>query len=244
MKLKDLNRWVNAAENFIAFDDWKRNAQPGRDVSGAIGRLLGVDLSLHDDFTAKVKTYLMPDGSKHMKAHFYIPEDNVADRARELRVPLVKWVLEGYITATPGAVIDLDYIERDIIADIEAEQIGELGYDPYRAATLIGNIEKKTGFAGAVQIRQGSVTLSEPTVQFKNDIRTGRLTHDGNPCMSWMVSNLTVITDSNGNIKPNKSNPNRKIDGPAATINTYACAVRFETPQESVYETRGIRSLD
>lgn len=241
--VKDLNRWTNAAESFIAFEDWKRCANKDRDLSGSYGRLLGVDLSLHDDFTSLVRTYLFDDGSKHIIPHFYVPADTIADRGRELRVPLSAWVLEGHITATPGSVIDLDYIERDIVRIIEEENVSELGYDPYRAATLISNIEKRTGFEGAISIRQGAVTLSEPTVNFKNDIRTGKLTHSDNPVMNWMVSNLSVLTDSNGNIKPDKSHPLRKIDGCAATINTYACAVRFEPPEVSVYETRGIRSL-
>jgi phage terminase large subunit-like protein len=241
--VKDLNRWTNAAEEFISFDAWQRCAEPERDTSSAYGRLIGLDLSLHDDFTAAVKTYLFDDGSKHVIPHFYIPEGRVAERERELRVPLTAWVLEGHITATPGDVIDLDYIELDIIEAIEKEEISEIGYDPYRAATLIANIEKRTGFEGCVQVRQGSVTLSEPTTNFKNDIRTGKLTHDNNPVMNWMISNLTVLTDSSGNIKPDKSHPNKKIDGCAAAINTYACAVRFEPPNVSVYEERGLRSL-
>lgn len=241
--VKELNRWVNAVENFIPFAKWKECAAPDTDVSEAYGILLGVDLSRTDDFTAKAKTYLLPNGKKHIKTHFYIPADNVKERERELRAPLTTWILQGFITATPGNTIDLEYIERDIINDIEQNGVNEICYDPYRAATLVSNIEKNTGFEGCVQIRQGFLTISEPTSNFKDDIKKGTVTHDGNPVMNWMVSNLTVLTDASGNIKPDKSHQTRKIDGCAAVINTYARSITFEPPVVSVYEERGLRSL-
>jgi len=241
--VKELNRWVNAVENFIPFAKWKECAAPDTDVSEAYGILLGVDLSRTDDFTAKAKTYLLPNGKKHIKTHFYIPAETVKERERELRAPLTTWILQGFITATPGNTIDLDYIERDIINDIEQYGVNEICYDPYRAATLVSNIEKNTGFEGCVQIRQGFLTISEPTSNFKDDIKKGTVTHDGNPVMNWMVSNLTVLTDASGNIKPDKSHQTRKIDGCAAVINTYARSITFEPPVVSVYEERGLRSL-
>jgi len=241
--VKELNRWVNAVENFIPFAKWKECAAPDTDVSEAYGILLGVDLSRTDDFTAKAKTYLLPNGKKHIKTHFYIPADTVKERERELRAPLTTWILQGFITATPGNTIDLEYIERDIINDIEQYGVNEICYDPYRAATLVSNIEKNTGFEGCVQIRQGFLTISEPTSNFKDDIKKGTVTHDGNPVMNWMVSNLTVLTDASGNIKPDKSHQTRKIDGCAAVINTYARSITFEPPVVSVYEERGLRSL-
>lgn len=241
--VKELNRWVNAVENFIPFTKWKECAAPDTDVSEAYGILLGIDLSRADDFTSKTKTYLLPNGKKHIKTHFYIPADTVKERERELRAPLTTWILQGYITATPGNTIDLEYIERDIINDIEQNGVDEICYDPYRAATLVSNIEKNTGFDGCVQIRQGFLTISEPTSNFKDDIKTGAVTHDNNPVMNWMVSNLTVVTDASGNIKPDKSHPTRKIDGCASTINTYARSITFEPPVVSVYEERGLRRL-
>lgn len=241
--VKELNRWVNAVENFIPFAKWKECAAPDTDVSEAYGILLGVDLSRTDDFTAVAINYLLPNGKKHIKTHFYIPADTVKERERELRVPLTTWILQGFITATPGNTIDLDYIERDIINHIEQNMVNEICYDPYRAATLVSNIEKNTGFEGCVQIRQGFLTISEPTSNFKDDIKKGTVTHDGNPVMNWMVSNLTVLTDASGNIKPDKSHQTRKIDGCAAVINTYARSITFEPPVVSVYEERGLRSL-
>jgi phage terminase large subunit-like protein len=54
---------------------------------------------------------------------------------------------------------------------------------------------------------------------------------------------MTVITDPAGNVKPDKTKPNRKIDGCAAIINTLARAIAYEPEEESVYESRGVRTV-
>ena len=68
--------------------------------------------------------------------------------------------------------------------------------------------------------------------------------HDDNPVMNWMISNTTIKRDEAGNIKPDKSDPNRKIDGVAALINTLAYyEIEREAEGPSIYESRGVRSL-
>ena len=246
---KDLNKWVNAAENFIKYEDWDSARVDEIDLSEAILILLGVDLSRNDDFTALAITYIFPNNRYHTKQHYYIPEGNVRERESELRAPLTKWILEGHITATPPSENELEaktinyaYIQKDIIKHIE-NGANEICYDPYRATTLISNIERETDFDGCVQIRQGYLTISEPTYNFKDFIKNKSLTHDGNPVTKWMVSNMSVLRDVAGNIKPDKSKPNRKIDGCAAIINTLARALAYEPEEKSVYEERGIRSV-
>lgn len=240
--VKDLNKWVNAAENFIKFEDWEACTVDEIDLSEVIAVLLGVDLSRTDDFTALAKTYMLPNNRFYTTQHYYIPEENVKERESELRAPLTKWILEGYITATPGNTIDYDYIQKDILKEI-GEGVDEVCYDPYRAATLIANIERESGFDGCVQIRQGYLTISEPTFNFKDYIKKATLTHDKNPVTKWMVSNMSVLSDPAGNVKPDKSKPNRKIDGCAAIINTLARAVAYEPVVKSIYEERGVRSV-
>jgi len=240
--VKDLNRWVNAAENFIGFDDWDACEVETIDLSKVTGVLLGVDLSRTDDFTALATTYILPNNRYYTTQHYYIPEENIRERERELRAPLTKWILEGFITATPGNTIDLAYIQKDILKKI-SQGIEEVCYDPYRASTLIANIERESEFDGCVQIRQGYVTISEPTFNFKDYIKNGSLLHDKNPVTKWMVSNMTVISDPAGNVKPDKSKPNRKIDGCAAIINTLARVLVYEPESKSVYEGRGLRDV-
>ncbi len=240
--VKDLNVQVNASEYFINFQEWEACGVDEFDVSQATDVLLGVDLSRSDDFTALAVTYILPNNRYYTTQHYYIPKDNVYQREAELRVPLTKWIYEGYITATPGKTIDYDYIQKDIIRLLD-DGIVEICYDVAFATTLIKNIEKETGFDGCVQIRQGFLDISEPTYNFKDSIKNGTLIHDKNPVTRWMVSNMTVLTNVHGNIKPDKSKPNRKIDGCAAIINTFARTLMYEAEEENLYEHRELRGF-
>ncbi len=162
------------------------------------------------------------------------------EREKTLKVPLLAWVNKGYITATPGSAIDYDYIYKDIEESID--NCESILYDPYKAKHLAKRIEDK-GFENSTPLRQGFLSISSPTKFFKDLVKEGNLVHDNNPVTNWMVSNLIVDTDASGNIKPDKKDGNRKIDGPAAIINALA---HYEISQEdtsSVYETRGLRSL-
>ncbi len=236
--VKHLNIWTTSAEEFISFAEWKackgEIAEDGRKVAG-------IDLSVTDDFSSLVVT-IYKDGKYYIKPKFYIPEDGVKEREKELRVPLFMWVKEGFVIATPGNSINYDYI----LADIEKElsEFEALCYDPYRAKIIINRLENEFGYEDSIPIRQGYLTLSSPTGFLRSLIREKKLVHNDNPVMNWMISNVAIKRDEAGNIKPDKSNPRKKIDGVAALINTLAYfEIEAENNASSVYETRGIRSL-
>jgi phage terminase large subunit-like protein len=49
-------------------------------------------------------------------------------------------------------------------------------------------------------------------------ILAGRIHHDGDPVLEWMVSNVVCHRDHKDNIYPNKEKPENKIDGVIALI--------------------------
>ena len=236
--VKYLNVWTNAMESFIPLHKWYE-CEGDADVSGTV--IGGLDMSLRDDFSAYA-TVSVKDGKYNVKLKCYIPKDNVFDRERELRVPLSSWVNEGWIEATPGDSINDEYVIRDIRADLD--RMEAFCYDPHRAKRIINELEGEDGYESCIPIRQGFISLSEPTSFFLKLVKDGNIVHDGNPVLTWMISNLAVVTDAAGNIKPDKSDYNRKIDGVAAIINTLAYLIH-ETDKENtnVYEHRGMRSL-
>ena len=78
---------------------------------------------------------MFPDDDGNIQAiwRYYLPEDDIEERARRDRVPYEEWAKEGYITLTPGNVIDYDYIEEDIKQMAKDYKIIELATDPYNA---------------------------------------------------------------------------------------------------------------
>lgn len=239
--VKNLNHWTNAAEAFIPYQSWKdcanRNACNSIDESKAI-LVQGFDLSIADDFSSKVNVYKL-ENKYYIKAKHYIPKDNVFERERTLKVTLSSWVKEGWITATPGTTIDYDFIYADmekVLKDSKA-----VVYDQYKAKHILKKLEDD-GYENSIPLRQGFISLTSPTKFLLDLVKQGNLVHEDDPVLNWMVSNLSIITDAAGNIKPDKSDINRKIDAVAALINALSY---FEASQEekSVYEVRGLRKL-
>ncbi len=236
--VKYLNVWTTSSEIFIPLHKWYECEGEVKRAKSIIG---GLDMSLRDDFTAYAKVGKI-DGKYHLDVQCYIPEDNVYDREKELRVPLASWVNMGYITATPGNSVDDQYILNDVLEDIDSMEA--FCYDPYKAKRIVNELEDEHGYESCIPIRQGFITLSEPTSYFLKLVKDGNIVHSGNPVLTWMISNMSILTDAAGNIKPDKSDYNKKIDGVAAVLNTFAYLIHEVDKEEvSIYEERGMRSL-
>lgn len=243
--VKHLNRRVSSAEAYIPFSKWMECVNKEIDLSYTISKIIGFDLSLSDDFTAHANLYVLPNNRYHVRMKYYIPEDKLQKRSRELHAPLVSWVQQGYIIVTPGATIDQEYIEVATMKELDNGDVDFIAYDPHRAAHLIKNIETKSGFDNCIMVSQGFIKLSEPTSLLLRLILNQHITHEDDPVLNWMISNMSIITNAHGSIMPNKKDPNNKIDGVAALINTLALVVHVkeDVKEESVYESRGMRSL-
>jgi len=238
---KHLNVWRGVGDGFISIDEWNACRVDKLDLSGR--KIVGLDLSFSDDFSGKVDIY---KNGKYLDIvpRAYIPKDNIADKDRELRVPIFDWVEKGLMTATEGKTIDQEYIYDDIEAELDNTDF--IGYDPTYAKWIINRIEHAAGFENTVMVRQTTWGLTLATNFLRDLVREKRIRHIGDPVMDWHMSNMTITRDNQGNIKPDRSKGWQKIDLVAALINGLACIATGEPTnhEESIYEQTGIRDLD
>jgi phage terminase large subunit-like protein len=175
-----------------------------------------------------------------------MPEDVAADpeKRRRDRVPYDLWVEQGFITATPGNVIDYAWIHRDLKTLSEDLSILQVGYDPWNATQFATQAGEELGLE-MVPIRQGFPSLTAPTKELLKLAVSGRLRHGGNPVLNWQAANLTVRIDPAGNVKPDREKSRAKIDGVVALIMALDRALRNEgSPVSgSVYRERGLLVL-
>ena len=64
-----------------------------------------------------------------------------------------------------------------------------------------------------------------------------QIAHGGNPFLEWMVSNVMVVQDRDGKIRPDKYNSTNKIDGVVATL--IAIGSWLYPENETISEIRG-----
>jgi phage terminase large subunit-like protein len=62
------------------------------------------------------------------------------------------------------------------------------------------------------------LNFSEPMKMLDALILSGNLSHEHNPAMRWMISNVVNKPDQKDGHYPNKERPDSKIDGPVALI--------------------------
>ncbi|HTO30297.1 MAG TPA: terminase TerL endonuclease subunit [Pararhizobium sp.] len=60
--------------------------------------------------------------------------------------------------------------------------------------------------------------MSEPLKEVEGLIRSRKIAHDGDPAMTWMLSNLVAKPDAKDNVYPRKERPENKIEGPVALV--------------------------
>ena len=227
---KNMNLWVNqSAMSYMDMAKWKERGAITEIPVDTYGRsaYVGIDLSKRIDLTAA--GIILPidvDGifKYVVRAHGFIPEDTVAVHEKTDKVPYRAWAKAGYLTITPGDVVDYRFIESWILetTDDLGVNVKELCYDPYNATHFAQDFEAR-GIA-TVEVRQGMRTLSEPTKAFREEAYRGNILHEPNPLLDWAVSNAVTKRDHNENIILDKEKSTNRIDPIAAVINAFSRA--------------------
>ncbi|WP_050464390.1 terminase large subunit [Herbaspirillum autotrophicum] len=209
-----LNQWTEQATRWLAMDAWDKCAGDLPDLTG-MSCYAGLDLSTTTDISALVLAFGI--GAKvHLLPFFFVPEDGVKKRSERDRVPYDLWIKQGHIIATPGAVIDYDYIRAKLNELAEQYQIKEVAIDRWNAAQLSTQLTGD-GFE-MIGFGQGFASMSSPTKELEKRVLAAEVNHGGNPVLRWMASNVAVEMDAAGNTKPSKAKSTERIDGIVAAI--------------------------
>lgn len=235
-----LNMWVSSTTAWIPDQVFMKGATP-IDLDALRGRECygGLDLSSTGDITALV--LMFPPRNEEEKyillPFFWVPEDTIPIRVRRASVPYDTWVKQGIMKATPGNVIDYNYIEQFIHKLFEIYNIKEIAVDRWNATQLIQNLTDD-GFT-MVPFGQGYKDMSPPSKEFYKLLMQGQIIHGGNPVLRWMAGNVVIDQDPAENIKPTKAKSPEKIDGIVASIMALDRCIRHEQT-ESIYDSRGL----
>jgi phage terminase large subunit-like protein len=216
---KRLNVWVSSDQALFDMQAWARSARPelrmadlahlpayaGLDLASKIDIAAG-PLLFHDE--AADHYYLITRG------RFWLPERAVEEGSNS---QYTGWVRSGWIMATDGEVTDFDAIEDRLRQDqTELQDLREVGFDPWQATHLASHMLAEG--VPMVEVRQTVQNLSEPLKTLMAWNLQGKLTHDANPAMDWMMSNVVGHFDAKENVYPRKERPEQKIDGPVALL--------------------------
>ena len=247
-----LNQWTQQDERWLDLTAWDECGDPFDPalLEGA-ECYAGLDLSSSSDLAALVLDFPAEAGEEDDEGNpverhawipfFWIPADNMVERALKDRVPYDAWARDGLIQTTEGNVIDYGFIVKAIDELGQRFNIREIAFDRWGAFQISQQLTAM-GFE-LVGFGQGFVSMSSPTKELMRLVLSKRLQHGGHPVLRWMADNMVVSTDPAGNVKPNKQKSREKIDGMVAGIMALDRAIRHESAKKSKYEDEDIREL-
>lgn len=241
-KTKHLNIWTEAQTRWIMAEDWAANKGPV-DSDGLAGRKCwgGLDLSTTTDLSAWVLCF--PPETKGDKFQFlyrfFLPQDNMREREVREKVNYSTWIRNGFICATPGNVIDYEFIKHQILEDAKKYSIEELNFDPYNSTGLISDLMAEG--INCVEFRQGFLSMSPACKEFERKVLGAEFATGGNPVMNWMIACTETVSDPAGNIKivkPERGKTGKHVDGVVASVMAFWRTIQAQTVDEqSAYET-------
>lgn len=239
---KNVDLWVDAERTWILDDVWQKciGTTDPADLKGCAcwGRL---DLSNVSDITAYVLLFHENDRFQ-LLPHFWIPEEKMLEKVRKENINYDKWAAEGYVTVTPGNVIDYDFVKADILRIVADYDLRTSAYDRWNSSQTIIDLQNEGMECNP--FGQGYGSMSAPTKEFEKLVLTGKIEHFGNPVLRWMLASTLVKTDPAGNTKPDKEKSTQKIDGIVASIMALGEWMTAQADDESnPYENRGLLTL-
>lgn len=224
---KTLNIFVSANAAWIDRANWDNpNAlqQPRAEKPEAV--FVGFDLAATRDLNAVCFLKRYADDDFDVEFKFFLPEEGFNLIPKHYQDIFRNAIKTGVLKLTEGNVMDDREVSDYIIKRCsEFENVKEVGYDAYNAASLVARLYE----AGlpVKKVGQGMATLNNPSKQVEKLILNQQIKHDGNPFIGWQIGNCEVYEDVNGNIKIRKNEADKaaKVDGVIAMIIAMHCAL-------------------
>ena len=234
---KNLNMWVNAPDVWISDADVLENSAPF-DVSQLNGEecYAGLDLASKGDISA---VCLFFPKFKVCRFLFVVPEAKVEEQKD--RVDYRLWKEQGWLTVTPGKVLDEDWFVDFLLGELVPYKVRCLAYDPWAMWNIVPKLRKYEGVLMAYQ--QSIKYMSVPTKWVETEVLNHNLNLLGNPVIRWMFRNVVIYTDPNANIKLDKAKSRNKIDGVVALADAVGGWLTKTAEKKQAYHDHTLRTL-
>lgn len=192
---------------------------------------LAVDLSSNADLTVVLACWRDGEDGYQVWPWFFCPADRLRERADRDGVPYPQWAEEGFITPTPGNVVDFKAV-ADCVRELCARfYVQEIAFDPHLARNMMSDLEEEG--LPVVEFRQGWVSMAPAVKELERAIVGARFRHGAHPVLRWNFENIQVHTDSAGNKVMHKGKSRDRIDGAVAAAMAVARCAAGETNRSS-----------
>ena len=234
---KRLNVWVSGESPWMDMRAWERCGVKGLSVDAipdGAKVYMGLDLAQKKDFAALAIAWEdEATGKWGVCIRLYLNDLAIQESGN---AHLAGWARQGYVVVTDGDLTDFDVVADDMRKYCRRFDVQEIAFDPALSMYFAGKLIEEG--LPLVEIAQRAVFFTPALIQVENLVLEGKLQHEGNPVLAWMVSNLVVkVSKFNELMAPTKERPENKIDGPMAMLMALGRALAGGQSEKSFWET-------
>ena len=213
-----LNQRVASFATFIAPAQWAECAGDVGDLSQCPRVFGGLDLSSKNDLTAFVLAGFDADGTVRVRARFWTPREGLRNRQQTDKAPYDVWERQGWLTVVDGAVIDYDYVVRDIASWLDDIGVSPdcIAFDRWRIDLFKRSMDSAGVDLPLVEFGQGFKDMAPALDAVEDAVMQGTLVHEDNPVLNMCAVNAVAVSDPANNRKLEKRKANGRIDGMVA----------------------------
>jgi phage terminase large subunit-like protein len=263
--------WTDSATAWISRKKWMACEDPALTRESMRGRKAygGLDLSQTKDLTAKA--WVFDDGFKDVPkidakgviipgetvskpcyallVDSYTPDETMKEREEADRVPYSQWTEKGFIKATPGPVVRLDFVASDLVDDCRDFDVQGVAYDQW----LIRDFETEWNALnppavtfydhpqGTSYRKDSELFMPRAVEMFETLILEGRLRVEVNPVLRTAVAGATFWKSPAGLKRFAKDKATNRIDPAVAAAMAISLATLHEPDMTSGWERIGQR---
>lgn len=211
----------------------------------------GYDLSRTGDLTAFTTLVFDPERCKviALTQYWVTMKFLESEVAKASKVPWNAWIDRGLVRVSDmGGLINYHDIANYLLEMFQKHgwTYAKICYDSYSAPYLVKEIHDFGWSEDMCQeaVAQGFKTLSIPMQEMKAMLASKVLVYQNNPVTKWMLANIQLVVDRNGNLMPKKAEDGRgnKIDGPATILDALVEFCRNRSSYLPNYETQVMQS--
>lgn len=227
--VKNFNMWRQAEEDsYMDAETWEEAEIEPIDITGQ--RVwFGIDVGKSSDLYAI--SWLIPqEGYWYANSYAFVATKYGLDakiKADRLDYRRLQDLGQCEITELESGIIDVERVYQwldDFVTQNDLDVQG-ICFDPAQYGSLLTQIEKNHPEWEQISIRQGTLTLSMPTKQFRDDVLDHRIKHPNNEILSGAIANAVLKSDNNG-VRIDKNKYANKIDALDALLDAYAVCFR------------------
>lgn len=222
---KDFNIRETSTESWLSFEDVSNDATFDIEEFRGSYAVAGVDLSSTTDLTCATFILMEPESdTKIVIQKYFIPDDLIEKKVTEDSIPYDKWrdSEKRWIIGTEGQKVDYSKVTEWFLTMVREYDIRPLwvGYDSWNSQYWVKEMQDY-GF-DMVEVRQGAKTMSQPMKLLAADLKEKKINYNNNPVLKWCLTNTSIKTDENENIRPVKGlSQKMRIDGAVSLIIAY-----------------------